>query len=64
MQVPSLGGKDPLEKEIATHSSILANPMDRGAWCVIVHGVAKGLDTTYQLNNNKELISTVLARQF
>ena len=23
-QVPSLGGEDPLEKEIATHSSILA----------------------------------------
>ena len=24
MQVPSLGQKDPLEKEMATHSSILA----------------------------------------
>ena len=24
MRVPSLGGKDPLEKEMATHSSILA----------------------------------------
>ena len=24
MQVPSLGGEDPLEKEMATHSSILA----------------------------------------
>ena len=24
MQVPSLGGKDPLEEEMATHSSILA----------------------------------------
>ena len=23
MQVPSLGGEDPLEKEMATHSSIL-----------------------------------------
>ena len=23
-QVPSLGGKDPLEKEMATHSSVLA----------------------------------------
>ena len=30
----SLGQEDPLEKEMATHSSILAcgNPMDRGAW--------------------------------
>ena len=37
-----------LEEEMATHSSILAreNPMDRGAWWVIVHGVAKELDTT------------------
>ena len=41
--VQSLGWEDPLEKEIATHSSILAwkNPMDRGAWQSIVHGVAK-----------------------
>ena len=33
----------PLEKEMATHSSILAweNPMDRGAWWDTVCGVAK-----------------------
>ena len=33
-QVQSLGGEDLLEKEMATHSSILAleNPMDGGAW--------------------------------
>ena len=33
-QVQSLGQEDPLEKEMATHSSTLAwkNPMDRGAW--------------------------------
>ena len=38
-----LGWEDPLEKEMATHSSILAwrIPMDRGAWWAIVHGVAK-----------------------
>ena len=32
--VPSQGWEDPLEKEMATHSSILAwgIPMDRGAW--------------------------------
>ena len=32
--VRSLGGKDPLEKGMATHSSILdwSIPMDRGAW--------------------------------
>ena len=33
-RVRSLGQEDPLEKEIATYSSILAwkNPMDKGAW--------------------------------
>ena len=39
MWVQFLGGEDPLEKEIATHSSILA--MDGGAWWTIVYGVAK-----------------------
>ena len=36
------GQEDPLEKEMATHSSILACriPMDRGAWWAAVHGVA------------------------
>ena len=39
--VQSLGWKDALEKERATHSSILAWPvMDRGAWWV--HGVTQG----------------------
>ena len=43
MWVRSLGRKDPLEKEMATHSSILSwrIPMDRGAWRAIVHGVTK-----------------------
>ena len=42
-QVQSLGWEDPLEKEMATHSSIFAwkNLMDRGAWLATVHGVAK-----------------------
>ena len=41
--VQSLGQEDPLEKEMATHSSILAwkNPMDGGSWRAIVHGVTK-----------------------
>ena len=38
--VRSLGGEDPLEKEMATHSS-LGNPMDRGAWWATVHGPTK-----------------------
>jgi len=41
--VQSLGGEDPLEEGVATHSSILAwrIPTDRGAWWAAVHGVAK-----------------------
>ena len=40
--VRSLVQEDPLEKEMATHSSsYLENPMDGGAWYSIVHGVAK-----------------------
>ena len=42
MQVRSLGGKDPLEKEMATHSSILAWKIP---WTQepgrLVHGAAK-----------------------
>ena len=41
-RVRSLGWKDPLEKETATHSSVLAwKIMDRGAWRAAVHGVTK-----------------------
>ena len=41
--VLSLGWEDPLEEDMATHSSILAwrIPMDKVAWQVTVHGVAK-----------------------
>ena len=41
--VQTLGWEDPLEKGMATHSSILAwrIPMDRGAWWAAVHGVSK-----------------------
>ena len=45
--VRSLGWEDPLEREMATHSSILAwkNSMDRGVWQAAVHVVARvGLD--------------------
>ena len=39
IQVGFLGWEDPLEKEMATHSSILAweNPMYRGACWATVH---------------------------
>ena len=40
--VQFLGQEDPLEKEMATHTSTLAwNPMDREAWETTVHGIAK-----------------------
>ena len=37
--VRSLGREDPLEKEMATHSSILAWRMDGGAWWATVQKV-------------------------
>ena len=49
--VRSLGQEDPLEKRMATHSSILAWRipwMDRGAWKASPWG-HKDLDTTEQL---------------
>ena len=41
--IRSLGWKDPLEKGMATHSSIPAwrIPMDGGPWRATVHGVAE-----------------------
>ena len=48
--VQSLGWDDPLEKEMATHSSILAWEIpwtEGGPWWATVHGVAKQLGTTY-----------------
>ena len=51
-QVQSLGREDPLEKEIATHSNILAwrIPVDTGVWQITVHGVAES-DTTATKHN-------------
>ena len=46
--VQSLGQEDPLEMEMATHSSVLAWRMDRGAWQAMVHGGHKESDTSEQ----------------
>ena len=40
-RVQSLGQEDPLEKEMGTLSSILENPIERGALWATVHGIAK-----------------------
>ena len=47
--IPGLGWEDPLEKGMATHPSIVENPVDTGVWRAIVHGVAKESDMTLQL---------------
>ena len=49
-QVQFLGQEDPLEKEMATYSSIsyLENSTDRGAWRTTVYGVTK---SQIQLSN-------------
>ena len=47
-RVRSLGREDPLEEEMATHSSILGleNPMDGGAWYRLQSLGCKESDTT------------------
>ena len=55
--VQSLHWEDPLEKEMAIHSSILAGEIPwvshglEKAWWATVHGVTES-DKTWQLNNN------------
>ena len=50
----SLGWEDPLEKGMATHSSILAwrIPMQRKAWQATVHGVAES-DMTERISTHR-----------
>ena len=51
MWVRSLGWEDPLERGMATHSSILAWRIPwRGAWQVTVHGVAQSQTQLKRLN--------------
>ena len=40
IHVQSLGQKDPLEREMATHTQYccLENPIDRGSWQATIHG--------------------------
>ena len=41
--VQSLGQEDPLKKEMATHTSVLAWEIPREAWLATFHGGPKGL---------------------
>ena len=54
---PEEGNGNPLQY------SCLENSMDRRAWWTRVHGVAKCLDTTYQLNNNNKVKFPLAARR-
>ena len=53
--VLSLGWEDPLEKELATHSNILAwrIPIDRGHWQATVHGIAKSWTRLSRLSRHR-----------
>ena len=57
-RVLTLGWEDPLEKEMVTHSSILAweIPWTEGTWRATVHEGKKESDTTKQLNNNNNTL--------
>ena len=49
-QAPSLSGRPPGGGNgNALQHSCLENPMDRGAWWAIIHGVVKELDMTERL---------------
>ena len=56
----SLDQEDPLEKEMATHSSILAwrIPMDRGAWRGTVPGVTKSRTLLSDYTDTTKCLST------
>ena len=58
-QVPSLGWENPLEKEMATHSSILAweIPWTEEA-CGLQSMGSQELHMTYQVNHHNHQIST------
>ena len=58
-QVRSLSQEDPLEKKMATHSGILAWEIPwRGPWWATVHGVAKELEMTEQINSPADVATS------
>ena len=61
--VQSLGREDPLEKGIATHSSCLENPMDRGSWRDTVHGVTKSQTQLQRISPQEHAFSEATKRK-
>ena len=61
MRVQSLGGEDPLEKGMVTHSSIPASrlPMDRRAWWATVQRVTKSRTQLKQLSMHTQVFLAV-----
>ena len=55
-QLDSIPKEDALEKEMTTHSSILGNLMDKGAWFATVHGVAKSRTWLSQMTTGQEIL--------
>ena len=55
MHVRPLGQEDSLEKEAATHSSILVWKIERGVWWATVHGVPKRHDPAHTYTYNWKL---------
>ena len=53
--IPGLGRSPSVGNGNALQYYCLGNPMDRGAWQAIIHGVAKESDTTKQLSTHTEL---------
>ena len=56
MQVRSLSWEDPLEDSMATHSSILENPMDRDALQVIVLRITQSQTRLKQRPTHEQII--------
>ena len=56
-QIQSLDQEDPLEEEMAIHSSILAwkKFMDRGAWWAAVYGVTQSRTRLKRLSSSSSI---------
>ena len=60
--VRSLGQGDPLEEGNPLQYSCLENPMDRGAWRVIVHKVAKSWTPLKLVSTDTTAIQNLVRR--